>query len=127
MMARCAFLITIILLATACLGGNGGTYALQTGDPEPATSSFALYVLSRGKGVPEPARNVLRDARAMLEEAKQEGKVVGLKQTRLGLEGETRLCAEFADREAAGEMLERIRRLMQGVELVNLVVEACAD
>ena len=126
-MARSAFLITIILLATACLGGNGGTYALQTGDPEPATPSFALYVLSRGKGVPEPARNVLRDARAMLEEAKQEGKVVGLKQTRLGLEGETRLCAEFADREAAREMLERIRRLTKDVDLVNLVVEPCAD
>ncbi len=119
-------LIPVILLATACLGGHGAASALQAGEPQPA-ASFALYVLSRGKGVPEPARNVLRDARAMLEEAKQEGKVVGLKQTRLGLEGETRLCAEFADREAAGEMRERIARLMQGVELVNLVVEPCSD
>jgi len=127
MMARSALLVSIFVLATACLGGNGCAYALQSGDPEPATSSFALYVLSRGKGVPEPARNVLRDARAMLEEAKQEGKVVGLKQTRLGLEGETRLCAEFADREAAREMLERIRRLTKDVDLVNLVVEPCAD
>ncbi len=126
-MARSASLIPIILLATACVGGNGGAYALQAGEAEPATPSFALYVLSRGKGVPEPARNVLRDARAMLEEAKQEGKVVGLKQTRIGLEGETRLCAEFTDSDAAREMRERIARLMQGVELVNLVVEPCSD
>ena len=119
--------IVMILLATACLGEYRDAYALQAGDSEPATPSVALYVLSRGKGVPEPARQVLREARAILEEAQYEGKVVGLKQTRIGLEGETRLCAVFNDREVAAEMIKRLRALTQGVELVNLVVEPCSD
>lgn len=119
--------IPVILLITAWLGGREAAYALQSGDSEPAAPSVALYVLSRGKGVPEPARQVLREARAILEEAQFEGKVVRLKQTRLGLEGETRLCAEFKDREVAEAMIERLRALTRDVELVNLVVERCVD
>jgi len=88
-------------------------------------NSFAIYALSRGKGIPQAAREVLRKAREWLDEAKQTGSVVRLTQTRIGLEGETRLCVEFADSESAEAMLKRIRAFTKGVELINLVVEPC--
>ena len=90
-------------------------------------SSFSLYTLSQGRGVPAPAREALSEARRWLEEAKEQGKIVTLQHTRVGLEGESRLCVKFKDRDEAQAMLERIRQLVQGVELMNLVVEPCAD
>jgi hypothetical protein len=92
-----------------------------------SASSFALYALSRGKGVPERTRAVFQKARQMLEEAKQQGKVVQLVQTRIGLEGETRLCAEFADPNTARDMFEKIRQLAKDVELLNVIKESCAN
>ena len=44
---------------------------------------------------------------------------------RIGLEGETRLCATFADEGVAEEALARVRRLVSGVDLVNLTEEPC--
>lgn len=87
--------------------------------------SFAIYALSRGNGVPEAAREVLKKVRAWLDEAKQAGSVVDIRDTRIGLEGETRLCAEFADSESAQALLKRVRALAEGVALINLVVEPC--
>src|SRR4029450_11259547 len=66
--------------------------------PRPAVTSFAVYALSRGQGVPAPTRSAWQTVWTMLEDARREGKVARLQQTRLGLEGEVRLCAEFGDR-----------------------------
>ena len=87
--------------------------------------SFALYALSRGKGVPERARAVLDQAGSMLKDLQARGADLTLTQERIGLEGETRLCATFADASLAEETLERIRRLASGVDLVNLTEEPC--
>jgi hypothetical protein len=62
----------------------------------------------------------------MLEDARREGKVTRLQQTRIGLEGEVRLCAEFSEAERAREQLARVRAIGRGVPLLNIVEEACS-
>lgn len=91
-----------------------------------ATSSFTVSALSRGKGVPEPTRSAWQAAWNVLESAQRDGKVLRLEQTRIGLEGEVRLCAEFRDLKLAREMLDRVRAIVKGVELLNLAEEPCS-
>ena len=91
--------------------------------PKPA--SFAVYALSRGKGVPPEADDALRRVREMVGGDKGSGVRVQMTTTRVGLEGETRLCLEYQDAGEAARALPRIRSLVEGVDLVNLVVEAC--
>jgi hypothetical protein len=92
----------------------------------PATSSFALYALSRGRGVPEATRKAWQAAWIELEAAQRDGKVTRLEQNRIGLEGEVRLCAVFDDPKVARSMLNRVRSIVTGVELLNLVEEPCS-
>ncbi len=100
---------------------SGGERAAQAG-----SASFAVYALSRGRGVPEPTRSAWQTVWTMLEDARREGKVARLQQTRIGLEGEVRLCAEFSDPGRGREMLERARGIGKGVELLNIVEEPCS-
>lgn len=88
--------------------------------------SFAVYTLSRAKGVPPAAREALGKVRDLVEADRKRGVAVKMETTRLGLEGETRLCAEYEDAGEAAKALERARRLARGVELMNVVVEPCA-
>ncbi|HKQ26194.1 MAG TPA: hypothetical protein VJT81_17230 [Burkholderiales bacterium] len=97
----------------------------ETRTAEASTAEFAVYALSRGKGVPEPTRGALQKARALLESAKKRGEVKWLKETRIGLEGETRLCVEAKDVEAARTLLRELRMIGDKVELFNVVVESC--
>jgi hypothetical protein len=114
--------LLLIAAASACAGDT------VTDRPAAASSearSFALYALSRGKGVPEGARAALARAESMLEELQAGGADITVTEERIGLEGETRLCATFADGSLAEETLERVRRLISGVDLVNLAEEPC--
>jgi len=114
--------LLLIATASACAGDT------VTDRPAAASfeaRSFAVYALSRGKGVPQGARAALDQARSMLEDLQARGADLTLTQERIGLEGETRLCATFADASLAEETLERIRRLVSGVDLVNLTEEPC--
>ena len=61
----------------------------------------------------------------MIEGAKQRGEVIKLKEARIGLEGETRLCVEARDVAAARALLQELRAIAEGVELFNVVVEPC--
>ena len=92
----------------------------------PAPQSISVYALSRGKGVPDPAREVLAQTRTLLKAAQERGEVLRVVEQRIGLEGETRLCAEFSHAESAGIMIEQIRQLGQGVDLINVKVEPCS-
>ncbi len=118
-------LANFALIASVCFVCSAGANEFRDERTTLRENSFAIYALSRGKGIPQAAREVLRKAREWLDEAKQTGSVVRLTQTRIGLEGETRLCVEFADSESAEAMLKRIRAFTKGVELINLVVEPC--
>lgn len=94
--------------------------------PETATTAgFAVYTLSRGRGVPEPARSALRDVRAYLESERQRGIALQFEVEVIGIEGERRLCASFDDRDQADVALARTRVIAQGVDLVNVDPKPC--
>jgi hypothetical protein len=86
---------------------------------------IAVYALSRGKGVPEPTRAAFGKALTLVDEAKRRGKVLKATQTRIGLEGEKRLCLEAKDVATARTLLLELRVIAEGVELFNVVVEPC--
>jgi hypothetical protein len=89
------------------------------------TTMFAVYALSRGKGVPDATRAAFVQIRELFGALRREGRITRLHETRLGLEGETRLCVEFKDPRAAADALGRVRKIAAGVELLNVVEEAC--
>jgi hypothetical protein len=118
-----------VVLLGVCAVAAGCALATPTDGQERtvrAPRSLALYALSRGRGVPEPARTAWQAAWRLLEGARRDGKVARLEQTRIGLEGEMRLCAEFDDPQTAQQMVERVRALVRDVELLNLVEEPCS-
>lgn len=123
-MKHCKVLALACAVATASCAGREQKQPTVT---EPAVKSFALYTLSRAQGVPPEAREALRKVQALLEEERSRGVVVKVQSTRIGLEGETRLCAEFEDGAAGGAAFRRASAMVEGVELVNLVVEPCGE
>jgi len=95
------------------------------GRDESAARSFSVYALSRGSGVPPAAREAQQKVQALVESDRGRGVEVNVQATRLGLEGERKLCVTYADAQAAARALEQVRALVQGVDLVNVVVEPC--
>lgn len=91
----------------------------------PGPSSFSVYALSRGKGVPDEAREVLDRSRRLLKSAQEQGEVKKIVEHRIGLEGETRLCVEFSDEQAANRLFGQIQHLSNSVDLVNVKKELC--
>lgn len=89
--------------------------------PPPEPLAFSMYALSRGKGVPEPTRETYRKVRNMLRQAEADGTVGRLRESRIGLEGETRIDFELSRARDTKELMSRIRALIQGVDLLNLV------
>jgi hypothetical protein len=121
----CVMLLAAWVVAAGCATA-AATDGHERGVGAPRRS-FALYALSRGRGVPEPTRSAWQAAWSLLETARRDGQVARLEQARLGLEGEVRLCAEFDDPQAAQEMADRVRTIVRDVELLNLVEEPCSS
>jgi hypothetical protein len=113
----------LLIAAAAACAGDTVTERPAAASSEP--QSFALYALSRGKGVPESASAVLAGAEEVIADLQARGAQITVTKERIGLEGETRLCASFADESVAEEALERVRRLVSGVDLINLTEEPC--
>ncbi len=88
-------------------------------------NSFSIYVLSRGKGVPDTAWQVLKDIRRYFLSQQASGFTTRVHETIIGLEGERRICAEFIDEIAGRKAWIRAEAIVAGVELVNLRVEPC--
>jgi hypothetical protein len=87
--------------------------------------SFAIYTLSRGKGVPPQARAALRQALELAELDLKHGVRVTIETTRIGLEGETRLCIDYKDSKRGTQAYERVRAMVKGIDLINVVPEPC--
>jgi hypothetical protein len=87
--------------------------------------SFALYVLSRGNGVPEGGRKALADFRKLLSSMQAKGEVIEFSDTRIGIEGETRICARFASAELTAKVWMDMQRSFTGADLVQLKAEKC--
>ena len=107
------------LLGSACESIHKSTLA------ESSPSSLSIYTLSRGKGVPEDTRKVFEKVEGMLKRAKVKGKVLRLKRLMFGLEGETKLCAEFSSAEEAQRVYQQLEKETLDVDLLNLVKEPC--
>ena len=87
--------------------------------------SFALYVLSRGNGVSQGGRKALADFRKLLRSMQAKGEVLEVLDARIGIEGETRVCARFASAEHAAKAWTVMQRSFTGVDLVQLKAEKC--
>jgi len=77
--------------------------------------------------VPPEAREALRRVRELVEADRARGLSVHLETTRLGLEGETRVCVDYRDPGAGTRAYGRAGAIVKGVDLVNLVAEPCAS
>ena len=122
-------ILSLGVFALAALSACGDNSVASGKPPTSATSKpeFALYALSRGKGVPAPTRAALEKAHALLEDARQRGAVLALKETSIGLEGETRLCVEAKNAAAARELMKDVRAIGKNVDLFNVVEESCSQ
>ena len=89
--------------------------------------SFAVYTLSRGTGVPAEARQALEQVTNVVESDRKRGVRVTVETTRLGLEGEQRMCVEYQNPRDGARAWERASAIVKGVDLVNLVAEPCAS
>lgn len=117
-----AFLLSGFCLA-ACAREPGPT----TSEPPstPAVTSFAVYTLSRGAGVPAEAREALEQVTNLVDADRKRGVKVTSETTYIGLEGERRLCAEYEDPKEGTRAWERAGAIVKGVDLVNLAAEPC--
>lgn len=91
-----------------------------------AAHSFAVYALSRGRGVSDAALAAQQKVLELVEADRARGLTVDAQQIRIGLEGERKVCVTYADEREGARALERVRGVVQGVDLVNVVVERCA-
>lgn len=91
----------------------------------PATRSFAIYTLSRGSGVPTEARAAQLEIQKLVEADRDKGLTVSIETTRIGIEGERRLCVTYKDARNSARAFERARAIVKGVSLINLVAEPC--
>src|SRR5262245_16565491 len=135
---RCAGALRVALLFTASIAGCGegaGPGPKPAGAPpahvegqvsSPESHGVAVYILSRGKGVPEATRAAREQARALLRQLHDEKRALALEETPIGLEGERRICATFATAQDAASAAERLRAIGAHVELFNVVMEPCA-
>jgi hypothetical protein len=114
-----------VLVATGVSGCVKAGPAHAHGKEPGAARSVAVYALSRGKGVPPATRETYKKARALLQDLEREKRVARIEETRIGLEGETRLCAEFPDDRTARETIEKLHALSRDVDLLNVVEEPC--
>lgn len=94
------------------------------GDTTPSTA-LTVTMLSRGKGVPEQARNAYKDIRALLEQQRDAYAITDLRTQRIGLEGEARLCVEFRDPRQAQTALAEIRKRIAGIDLIDVAQAPC--
>lgn len=124
--ASYAVIPLIFLTSIASSGCKSTSKEDKTADrPTVATSGCALYALSRGKGVPDAARNRYEAAREQIKRAQADGLVSRFEESRFGLEGEMCLCVEFADAQEAEDLIRRLRSMVDGVDLLNLIEEPC--
>ncbi|MGH2745390.1 MAG: hypothetical protein ACRDLY_12310 [Thermoleophilaceae bacterium] len=117
--------VSVGLVAMVISGCAKAGPVLGQGKEPGSPPAVTVYALSKGKGVPPATRETFKKARALLQDLHREDRVVRIDETRIGLEGEVRLCAEFTDERTARETIERLRESSRDVELLNVVEEPC--
>lgn len=89
------------------------------------TTAFQLTILSRGAGVPAAAREAAQQVQGLVDLDRARGVRVTAEVTRIGIEGERRVCVTYESPAEGARMLERVRELVKGIDLVNLVEGPC--
>ena len=124
----CCSILSLLITAFFLMGAGRGCADMDVRDMAPISpipEGISIYALSRGTGVPEEARKILEEVRILLKEAQDQGTVTRLVDRRIGLEGETQLCAEFSDAHASQNIVSQIRKISEGVDLLNVKPEPC--
>jgi hypothetical protein len=111
--------------AGASAAGRELRAGLQTSESKPDPTGFSVYVLSRGRGVPERALQAVAKINAMIEADRRRGIRVQMRRVRIGLEGETRVCVDYDLASDAERGFGKVQKVVKGVELVNLVRGRC--
>jgi hypothetical protein len=122
-------MLKLALLLMAGMAGCGQGPAPAQPEKEVAsteTHDVAVYVLSRGAGVPDATRAARDQARVLLRRLHEEKRALTLEETPIGLEGERRICATFSNAQDAADAAARLREIGAGVELFNIEMEPCA-
>jgi hypothetical protein len=89
------------------------------------SKTFSIYALSRGKGVPAEAHDAQQKVQELVETDRKRGIQVKVEATRIGIEGERRLCVTYENPREGARALARVRAIVRGIDLVNLVEEPC--
>jgi len=110
-----------LLLVGFLVTASGSCSPTPDGEFSAAPRSFAVEALSRGAGVPEEAYDAQDRALAVMERDEDRGLVVAIRETGIGLEGETRLCVEYRSAQAADAAFREVSDIVRGLDLVNLV------
>jgi len=87
--------------------------------------SFAIYALSKGRGVPDDTYSAYTGVRQYLQNLQEQGHVLQLTETRIGLEGERRLCVAFSNSTTAHNACETVCQRTRHLQLINIRNESC--
>jgi hypothetical protein len=108
-----------------CTETSRQTLVLAQADAPSQGSAVSITALSRGSGVPAAASSALAQVRDMLTAYQTAGAALQMTEARIGIEGERRLCAIFADPALADAAWQRIRQIAAGVDLVDISQRPC--
>ncbi len=123
------FLLTVVL---ASLAISVGAPAVSMDRPSAVCAdqsfdgqSFAVYVLSIGRGVPEETYETYQSVKSQLQQMRDQKLVSLLLESRIGIEGERRLCVAFTDATVARNTWIDVCETLLDVPLINLEIEEC--
>ncbi len=112
---RTALALVLTAAGSLIACGNEG----QGSNDSPTPRCIEITSLSRGRGVPESTQAAYERATAIVAQE------ASFKESRLGLEGETRASVEFPDSERATEVFAQLAELAQGVDLLTIEWSTC--
>lgn len=120
-----------VFFAFICLAVHTGTrFNTATGtellsDPPRLGLGFSVQTLSRGSGVPEPARQALQRVRQIVSRLRDQNISVETREIPIGLEGERQLCITFANAPDAVKAWRQFAAAVEAVDLINLDPRPC--
>jgi len=113
---RTALALVLTIAAGSLIAcGNEG----QGSNDSPTPRCIEITSLSRGRGVPESTQAAYERTTAIVAQE------ASFRESRLGLEGETRASVEFSDSERATEVFAQLAELAQGVDLLTIEWSTC--
>lgn len=110
----------LFLSALAAASGCQGPEPRAPVDPSSPPFAFVVEALSRGAGVPDAARQALGESRRILDAAERDHPGITFSESRIGIEGETRLVVLCRDPAAGRDVFHAIQQLAEGVDLLNV-------